>query len=98
MDKKSVLVSYPKATSSPLKVVYKVSQDGNMQTIECAIDNGQTFPEWLQLKRFDFVSLKSKGIYDLLFEESKYNKNLDTLLFLDQVYEEIMRKGSYPIN
>lgn len=98
MEKKSILVSYPKPSSAPVKVVYRVSQDGSLQTIECAIATGQSFPEWLQLKRFDFVSLKSKGAYDLLFEETKYNKNLDTVLFLDQVYAEIMKKDSYPVN
>ncbi|MCY4779017.1 hypothetical protein ORI89_05110 [Sphingobacterium sp. UT-1RO-CII-1] len=98
MEKKSILVNYPKSSSTPVKVVYRVSQEDSFQTIECAVATGQSFPEWLQLKKFDFVSMKSKGVYDLLFEETKYNKNLDTVLFLDQVYAEIMKTNKYPVN
>lgn len=98
MEKKFVLVNYPESSSDPLKVNYRVHQEGDFQTIECALSNNQSFPKWLQLKKFDFVSLKSKGVYDLLFEEKKFDKNLDTVLFLDKVYEVIMKAGKYPIS
>lgn len=93
-----VLVENVNTSSTPLKVKYRIRQEGNLQTIECALASDQPFPDWLQLKRFDFISLESKGAYDLLFEEKKFDKNLDTLLFLDRVYEVIMKAGSFPIN
>lgn len=95
---KNILVSYPDSTSSPVKVAYRVSKSGQFQTIECALTSDQSIPSWLQLRKFDFLSMKFKGVYKLLFEEKKFDKNLDTVLFLDKVYEKIMKttKSSAP--
>jgi hypothetical protein len=89
------MVSYPEPVSGPLKVNYRVEQSGELQTIECAIDNGQPIPGWLQLQKFTLVSLKTKDTYSLLFDERKYDKNLDTVLFMDKVYAKVMRAGNF---
>lgn len=94
---KKVLVSYPDLSDSPLKVKYKISNSGGIKTINCVMSTDQTLPNWLQLRKFDFRSLKAEGAYNLLFEEKKFEKNLDTVLFLDRVYEEIMTAGNHPI-
>ncbi|HMR19891.1 MAG TPA: hypothetical protein PKA53_11390 [Sphingobacterium sp.] len=92
---KFVMVSYPEPVSGPLKINYRIEQSGELQTIECVVDNKQSIPGWLQLQKFTLISLKTKDMYNLLFDQSKYNKNLDTVLFMDKVYAKIMRAGSF---
>lgn len=94
---KNILVSYPNAEDSPLKVKYKVSNSGKIKTINCVMSTDQTIPNWLQLRKFDFRSLKEGKKYNLLFEEKKFEKNLDTVLFLDKVYEKIMTTANHTI-
>ncbi len=94
---KYVIVSYPESVSTALKVNYSIQLAGKLQTIECQVDNGQPLPKWLQLHKFNFVSLKKQDAYSLLFEESKYNKNLDTILFMDKVYAMIMEQRSFRV-
>lgn len=84
------MVSYPKATSTPVNVHYSISKQGNLQTITCAVANSSSLPTWLELRKFDLVAMKYNGIYDLLFEQRKYDKNLDTVLFMDKVFEKII--------
>ncbi len=90
---KFIIVNYPESRSTALKVNYSIQLDGKLQTIACYVDDRQSIPKWLQLHKFDFVSLKNRDTtYSLLFEETKYNKNLDTLLFMDKVYAMIMEE------
>lgn len=92
---KFVIVNYPEQVSGDLKINYRIQLSGKLQTIECVVDNKQPLPGWLQLHKFNFVSLKTKDMYSLLFDQSKYNKNLDTVLFMDKVYAKIMNAGSF---
>lgn len=98
MIEKFVKVNYPEPSSQGLKINYNIQLTGNIQTIECVVDNKeQPLPSWLQLRKFSFISIKTKDIYSLLFNESKYDKNLDTLLFLDEVYAVIMNEGNFRV-
>lgn len=94
---KFVMVNYPEPFSGALKVNYRIDQAGELQTIECVVDNKQPLPSWLQLQKFPLVSIKINDTYDLLFDHRKYDKNLDTVLFMDEVYAEIMQAESYRI-
>lgn len=96
--KKHIILKYPHEQAHGLKVNYKMEHTGDYHTIECMVDDSQVIPTWLQSVKFNFVSLKKEGRYSLLFEESKYNKNLDTLLFMDQVYAGIMAQANYAID
>ncbi|NGF57188.1 hypothetical protein G5B00_11760 [Parapedobacter sp. SGR-10] len=95
---KHIVLKYPNALAEGLRINYNMEHRGEIHTIECSIDEKQPKPSWLQLHKFNFTSLKTKGCYSLLFEESKYNKNLDTLLFMDQVYALIMSQANYKID
>jgi hypothetical protein len=48
-------------------------------------------PNWLQLRKFDIASMHEKHGYVPLFNEINNEKNLDTILFIDTVYSDIMR-------
>lgn len=91
-------VRYPDSTSAALQIDYSISSHGKLHTIECKVSDGQKIPQWLQLQKFSFVSIKKKEFYDLLFNEKKYDKNLDTLLFLDRVYAAIMADRKFKIS
>lgn len=93
---KHIIVKYP--FDQGLKVNYNMAQEGKYHTIQCMIDQEQAKPSWLQLHKFDFVSIKNDGCYSLLFEGSKFDKNLDTVLFMDQVYASIMTQANYKID
>ncbi|QBQ39970.1 hypothetical protein E2P86_01905 [Sphingobacterium psychroaquaticum] len=96
--KNNILINYPKANSSPVMVDYRVSNEGKLKTISCAVSNAQILPSWLEMQKFELVALKEEDGYSLLFHEKKFDKNLDTVLFIDQVFERIMEARNQPIN
>lgn len=88
--KQNILVSYPKKTSTPVNVHYSITQQGNFKTISCAVPTIEVTPIWLELRKFELVAMKYNGNYELLFEHRKYEKNMDTVLFMDKVFESII--------
>ncbi|MEJ5053825.1 hypothetical protein [Sphingobacterium sp. MYb382] len=88
--KYSINVSFPKANSTPINVHYKITKEGNLKTITCKVASSESIPGWLELTKFELVGLKSEDSYDLLFQIKKYEKNLDTVLFMDKVFERII--------
>jgi hypothetical protein len=88
--KQNILVSYPKKTSTPINVHYSITKQGNMKTITCAVPSVETIPIWLELRKFELLAMKYDGNYELLFEHRKYEKNMDTVLFMDKVFKSII--------
>ena len=72
-----------------IPLTYAINMLGNVQTILCSVD-GSRFPNWLQLRKFEMSSLKEHNIYTPLYSEINNNKNMDTGLFIDKVYSDIM--------
>ena len=72
-----------------LRLIYSIDIIENVQTISCCVDE-KNFPAWLQLRKFEMLSLKEKLGYTLLFNELNNSKNMATSLFIDQVYSTIM--------
>ena len=81
------MVSYPKKTSTPVHVHYSIIQQGNFKTITCAVPSIAEIPTWLELRKFELVAMKYNGNFELLFEHRKYEKNMDTVLFMDKVFD-----------
>lgn len=86
----NILIHYPKANSRPVSVNYKVSNEGGLKTISCTVPDKDNSPAWLELQKFDLVAMKFDNSYDLVFEQRKFDRNLDTVLFMDKVFEKIM--------
>jgi len=95
--KYSINVSFPKANSTPINIHYKITKEGNLKTITCKIASNEKVPSWLELTKFELVGLKSEDSYDLLFQNKKYDKNLDTVLFMDKVFERIINSADRAI-
>ena len=72
-----------------IPLTYVINMQGNVQTIACSV-NGTRFPNWLQLRKFEMSSLKDHNVYTPLYSEVNNNKNMDTGLFIDKVYTDIM--------
>lgn len=94
---KFVTINFPDTTSGAIQVNYRITKSGETQKIECVVDKKQGIPSWLQMEKFNLTAMKFDDAYDLVFEPKKYDKNLDTVLFIDEVYAEIMRAESYRI-
>lgn len=86
----NILVHYPKSNSKPVSIDYKISVEGDLKTISCAVADKDTAPAWLELLKFELVAMKFDQSYDLVFENKKFDRNLDTVLFMDKVFENIM--------
>ncbi|MBL1410705.1 hypothetical protein [Sphingobacterium faecale] len=86
----NILIHYPKASSRPVSVNYKVSNEGDLKTITCSVPDKENTPSWLELQKFELVAMKFDNAYDLVFEQRKFDRNLDTVLFIDKVFEKIM--------
>jgi hypothetical protein len=95
--KKEIFVRFSLEDTEEIKISYKITETKKMHHIECTVENTPQENSWLQMHKFNFSSLISKGKYDLLFDDLKFNKNLSTILFIDQVYLEIMNKNSLKI-
>lgn len=73
-------------------VSYKIEMDGCIQTITCRVDaSAFHVPAWLQLRSFVFRSSLANGRYTQLFSEYDDVKNIDTIMFIDKVYNGVMR-------
>lgn len=68
---------------------YSIKVVENVHTISCAVDE-KHFPIWLQLRKFDMLSLKQKKGFLPLFNEVNNSRNMATSLFIDMVYTKIM--------
>jgi len=89
---KSITVSYSfRDVLVNIGLTYNIQKNGEIQTIACSVD-GTILPQWLQLSKFEIMSSYDHGKYTPLFNEIIYGKNMDTVLFIDKVYLEIMVK------
>jgi len=87
---KAITVSYFGGVDQvEIPLSYVINMTGNVQTIACSV-SGSRFPNWLQLRKFEMSSLKENNIYTPLYSEVNNNKNMDTGLFIDKVYTNIM--------
>ena len=87
---KAITVSYFGGVDQvEISLSYVINMTGNVQTIACSV-SGSRFPNWLQLRKFEMSSLKENNIYTPLYSEVNNNKNMDTGLFIDKVYTNIM--------
>lgn len=87
----NILIHYPKASSNPVSVNYKITKQGPIKTITCIVPDKDNIPNWLELQKFEMTAMKFDNKYNLLFEQRKFNRNLDTVLFIDKVFEKIMK-------
>lgn len=92
--KNEILINFPEAESNPIKVNYKIYQANNLHTIECAIDGKEGAPSWLQSTQFSLTSIKNNNHFSLLFEDLKYNKNMETFNFINKCYAKIMNRAN----
>lgn len=89
-----IYLNFPNENSSTLKINYKITQENNIHTIACTVDPKYQVPSWLQSTKFNFNSLKRNDHFSLLFEDMKFNKNLETILFMDRCYAKIMKSSA----
>jgi len=75
-----------------IPVSYTIENEENVRTITCTVNPGSSLlPFWLQ-RKFHIKLLFVDGYYEHLFDESNIIKNLDTSLFIDQVFAGIVTK------
>lgn len=86
----SILVTYPLNNSPELEVFYKFERADDIDMIVCRIPI-KGVPSWLQLRNFTLLSQVSDSGYCPLFNEINNSRNVDTALFIDQVYADIMK-------
>lgn len=72
-----------------IRITYSIETVENLQTIACSVADTK-FPAWLQLRKFEMLSIREKNGYVPLFNEVNNSKNMATSLFIDQAYADIM--------
>ena len=90
-----VLTSFNNVPSE-LQVIYTAQLVDTVHTISCCVNN-EHIPNWLQLRKFEIVSTREKQFYEPLFNEINNEKNLATILFIYQVYTDIMKSEKLKI-
>jgi hypothetical protein len=87
---KSITVAYSLGdTDFQIPLSYVMQTLDKVQTITCTVQ-GASMPLWLQLRKFDVISLNDRSGCVPLFNEVNNSKNLDTILFIDKAHNEIM--------
>lgn len=92
--RKEIFLKPTHQNNPTLKVIYTMSKEGKYHHIECVVDPSYHKPDWLEMFKFNFISIKKDNHYSLLFDDLKYNKNLPTIHFIDHVYASIMQSNS----
>ena len=85
----TILSSFNNAPSE-IQLTYTVQLVETTHTIVCCVVS-EHIPNWLQLRKFEITSIHEKQGYVPLFNEINNEKNLATILFIDQVYTYIMK-------
>ena len=85
----TISIAYPSPTVPSISVNYSIEQAEELQTITCVVTDTQV-PLWLQLRKFNLLSMRQNGSYVQLFNEANESKNMDTTLFIEKVYAGIM--------
>jgi len=90
MDKK-ITLSYDSGKAIvEVPLTYTVELLGNVHTITCHV-GGPPFPLWLRTRKFELMSSLENKKYTPLFNEINHGRNLDTTLFIDLAYNNIMK-------
>lgn len=97
MDKTIAVQFHFNGLETPIIVTYKILMEETIQVINCSIDKNE-HRNLLQLNKFELKSKFSEGEYVPLFNETIQKKNIDTSMFVDQVYVAIMAKEKMPVN
>ena len=75
-----------------VKVSYQIEVADDIHTLTCNISRSDNAPYWLQLYKFVLKSVLKNGKYTQLYAHHENVKNVDTMLFIDKVYKDIMDK------
>jgi hypothetical protein len=86
---RSITVSCIDNVPAQIQLTYTIQTVENVQTILCSVEE-KHFPAWLQLRKFEMLSVKEKHGYVQLFNEVNNSRNMATSLFIDQAYTDIM--------
>lgn len=94
---KEISINYEvNGTETAVPLNYIIEMIGAVQTIVCTVrTSGFHVPAWLQLRKFELKSVLSDGSYMPLFTDNSNIKNMDTALFIDKAYDEIMIKEKF---
>lgn len=82
-------------TEVVIPVSYRIDMSGNVQTLTCWV--GASSPAWLAIRKFEYRSIMTDGLYTPIFEDNNQAKNINVVMFLDKVFEEVMEFENCPI-
>ena len=97
MDKRIAVKFHSDGRETPIVITYNILMEENIQVINCSIESSED-KNLLQLNKFELKSQYSEGKYVALFNETIQKKNIDTSLFVDEVYIAIMAKEKMPVS
>lgn len=76
---------------------YEITKEGDLQRLDCTVDSFAVIPSWLQLRKFNVNAQFIDGAYDALYSEENGARNIDSMLFIDKAYVDIMQKEKIKI-
>lgn len=96
MEKNIIVPFLFNSRSIEITVRYSVEIFEHIQIVYCKIcRNEEHHPQGLQLHKFELRSLLVDGVCVPLYNDHENIKNVNTLMFIDKVYAEIMSKEKY---
>lgn len=96
MNKQITVSHFGGNTNVQVQLQYTIDMLGNVQIITCTVE-GKQLPIWLQLRKFKMMSLNENNSYVPLLNEGNNDKNLDTSLFIDKAYTDIMQAENFKV-
>jgi hypothetical protein len=93
---KSIKIFYADDFEKFVQLSYDIELDEDIQVIHCSIaaDN-KAVPYWLHPRKFDFRSQFTNGAYTPLFNDNENINNINSVLFIEKAYTEIMRNEKF---
>ena len=98
--KRSISIAYtlPGQITCEIPLNYEITKDGDLQRLACTVDAFAVIPSWLQFRKFQVNAQFTDGAYDALYNEDNNSRNVDSMLFIDKAYIDIMQKERIEIH
>lgn len=88
---KSIQIFYGNNTDKFVELYYDTEMEEDIHVIHCSVVENKTIPGWLHSRKFDLRSQYADGGYSLLFDDNVNINNMDSVLFIEKAYADIMK-------
>lgn|SRR5690349_4461888 len=93
-----IAYTLPGHIACEIPLSYEIINDRDIQRVICIVDRFAVNPSWLQFRKFQVNAQFIDGAYETLYNEDNDARNMDSMLFIDKAYADIMHKEKIKVH